>query len=36
MIKRFWDKFVDPLEFFKLKSAIIMILMIVVLILDRR
>jgi len=36
MIKLFWDKFIDPLEFFKFKSALIMILIIVGLMLDRR
>lgn len=36
MIKKFWDKFIDPLEYFRLKSALVMIGMIIVLMLDRR
>jgi len=36
MIKKFWDKFIDPLEFIRFKCAIVMVLMIAGFMLDRR
>ena len=36
MIKKFWNKFKDPLEYFKLKSFLIMLGLIIVLVLERR
>jgi len=35
MIRKFWDKFLDPLEYLRLKAAVIMLGFIIVMIVER-